>query len=403
MRLALLLLLSASLIACPGVDDDDATVNDDDAADDDDAANDDDSGDDDDASPPPLAFPPTSIWYQDVSSAPTHADSDAVVAWMAQDGNSFEPNNEFRMTLGFNIFSTDDPATLRDFTPTDDFFVGSCDPGRVPVPPGGSLEDEVDYACSSDGDCHLLVHYRPANLLYEMWRGDIPGGSHDGAEFFGGCMAVWDLERDYGWNTASGLDHDAMGRGVDCTSADAAGYPISPLVFTPEELAAGEIAHALRFVLPNRNIREDIYVAPATHSTPATSGPATAPPYGAHFRLKPQAALEATHSDVDFGALSPGAQVIVTALQTYGMFLSDGGNIALTGASDLHSDIKYCDHDRFTWCDDDPDRLLHEHDLKFLRITDFEMLDHGGPERTWTGDCTLLYSYDDQALTVTEN
>ena len=78
------------------------------------------------------------------------------------------------------------------------------------------------------------------------------------------------------------------------------------------------------------------------------------------------------------------------------MFLSDGGAIALTGESDFHSDIKYCDHDQFEWCDEDPDRLLHEHDLIFLRITDFEMLDNGGPERYWQGNCDLLYEYDDE-------
>ena len=39
--------------------------------------------------------------------------------------------------------------------------------------------------------------------------------------------------------------------------------------------------------------------------------------------------------------LSEGARVVARALQTYGMFLSDGGNIALTGAADRYSTAKW--------------------------------------------------------------
>lgn len=387
------------LLACNGSPPDDVS---DDTTDSEDTEGD--SGDDSgEPELPELSFPASSIWYQDVSAAAKHTQSDAVIGWMSQDGNSFEPNNELRMTLGIAVLETEDPSTLRPFVKNGSFYDGDCDFGRVPVPPGGSLEDEPDYHCATDGDCHLIVHYKPTNLLFEMWRADIPGGAYDSPVFNGGCTAVWDLERDYGWNTSTGLDYDKMGRGNECTSADAAGYPIAPLLFTPEELDAGEIKHALRFILPNRNIRDNIYVAPSTHSTGPTAGPSTAPPYGAQFRLKPQAALEAAHPGVDFSALPKGARVIVTALQTYGMFLSDGGSIALTGGTDRHSAVKYCDHDTYAYCDEDPNRLLHEHDLKFLRVSDFEMLDNGGPERNWGGNCALLYSYDDVSVAVSEN
>lgn len=347
-------------------------------------------------------FSPSSLWYQDRSGDPKHADSDAIVAWMSQPGNSFEPGGEFRIDMSITLYEADESVPFRSFTKTGDFYEGDCDYGQVPVPPGGALEGETDYACESDGDCHLLVVYRPQNLLFEMWRANIPGGAHDSSPFYGGCMAVWDLERDYGWNAVDGLDHERMGRGSDCTSADAAGYPIAPLLFTPQEIADGAINHALRFILPNRNIRRLTYVSPSTHSTGPTDGPITSPPYGAQFRLKGDAALAAAHPEIDFDALSPGGEAIIDALQRYGMFLADGGSIALTGMSDIHSEVKYCDRDLYEWCDEDPDRLLHEHDLKFLRITDFEMLDNGGPERTWTGDCNLLYRYDDALIQVVD-
>jgi serine/threonine-protein kinase len=348
-------------------------------------------------------FPNTNIWYRDRSNDPKHPDSDAVIAWMSQPGNSFEPNGEFRIDLSLTLLTADADAPFRTFQKNNSFYEGSCHYGRIPVPPSGSIEGEPDYHCAGDGDCHLLVHHPATHLLFELYRADIAGGAHDGDPFAGGCLIAWDLARDYGWNVAAGLDYDRMGVGVDCTSADAAGFPIAALLFTPEELDSGAVNHALRFILPNRNIRELIYVAPATHSTGATGGPATAPPYGAQLRLKKDADLTGAHPEVDLDALPRGARAVIKALQTHGMFLSDGGSIALTGGSDRHSAVKYCDHDRYEYCDEDPDRLLHEHDLKFLRITDFEMLDNGGPERTWQGDCTLLYEYDDATRTVVPN
>ena len=72
--------------------------------------------------------------------------------------------------------------------------------------------------------------------LYEMWRANI-----NGSDFQGGCLAVWDTTKTY----------DDTLRGDQCTSADAAGFPISPLLFTADEVAAGSIDHAIRFILPN--------------------------------------------------------------------------------------------------------------------------------------------------------
>ena len=90
-------------------------------------------------------------------------------------------------------------------------------------------------------------------------------------------------------------------------------------------------------------------------------------------------------------------------VQTYGMFMSDGGSIALTGATDQHTEAKYCDHDTYEWCDEDSDRLLHEHDIDFIHISDFEVLDNGGALYDYSGDCTLYYAYDSDIRQVVEN
>ena len=55
---------------------------------------------------------------------------------------------------------------------------------------------------------------------------------------------------------------------------DASGGMIAPLLFSAEEVAAGHIDHAIRFILPNSRIQYKEYVRPATHGT-GSSGWAT--------------------------------------------------------------------------------------------------------------------------------
>jgi serine/threonine-protein kinase len=169
-----------------------------------------------------------------------------------------------------------------------------------------------------------------------------------------GFVAVWDLNRVY----------PPSGRGDQCTSADAAGLPIAPLLFNADELAAGSINHAIRFILPNPRIRAHVYVHPATHAG-APRGPVNAPPMGARFRLK---------ASFDMSKLTPAAQVVARAMQKYGMILSDGGNIALSAQNDADTKAKYADID------------FGSHDLADLKVTDFEVVEMGTPIRL-TDDC----------------
>jgi serine/threonine-protein kinase len=246
---------------------------------------------------------------------------------------------------------TADASTLfRTFTPTGDFYSPDCDLAPVPVPQVGALEGESGYSCVHDGDCHLLVFDQPTNTLYEMWRADITGGV-----FSGGCLAIWDLDQIY----------PASGRGEQCTSADAAGLPITPLLFTADELAAGAIDHAIRFILPNARMQAGVYVHPATHAgAPSGSG---LPPYGARFRLRANYPLSTLPDE--------GTRTIARALQRYGMILSDGGNIALTAADDRFTTAK--------WDDVLPSGSTG---LAAILVTDFQMID-AGPRIPLTYDC----------------
>ena len=285
------------------------------------------------------------FWNRDVSGAPKAASSDAIIAALAAAGGW--GTGRMQIDFSIDVLAADASTPHLAFTPTSDFYSPDCDHVPVPVPANGNLEGETGYVCTTGGDCHLLVHDTAGAKLYEMWRANIASGS-----FTGGCLAVWDLAATY---------TDTL-RGDQCTSADAAGFPLSPLVFTADEIASGHLDHAIRFILPNDRIRRG-YVRPATHGT-ATTGGASAPPYGVHLRLR---------ADYPIAQLAPGARVVARALQTYGMYQADGGQIALTAQSDRHTIA--------TWSG-----LLGADDLAALAVTDFDVIDHG-PVIDVTGDC----------------
>jgi serine/threonine-protein kinase len=241
------------------------------------------------------------------------------------------------------------------------YYVPDCDLAEMPLPSGGLVEDYPTppltspfsgYNCSgfSNGDdCHILLVAPGESRLYELYHGTVDSGGN----FSGGCLAIWNLNMT-----------DPNGRGQQCTSADAAGFPMSALLFSADEIKAGHIDHAIRFILPNSMIRAKQYVMPATHGT-NTTGPATSGPYGFRMRLK---------ASYPISNLSPAAQVVARALQKYGMLMSDGGTIALTAQNDALSNVKWTDVGFDT------------NSLSVLKATDFEVVDYGTPI-TVNGNC----------------
>jgi serine/threonine-protein kinase len=293
-------------------------------------------------------LPAGSVWNQRIEEASVDSESDTIINYLYQNHTDAR---RFQIDFSLTILSATAATEHRPFTPTGDFFTPDCDPVAPPIPAGGAIEGESGYACLGDGDCHLIVIDADECRLFEMWRANITGSG-----FFGGCQAVWDLTRDYG----------TSGRGSYCSSADAAGLPIAPLLFTADEVLRGEIKHALRFAIPNTFIRHDVYVAPGTHATRQATGPVEAPPYATRLRLK---------AETDIDGLNPAARVIATTLKSYGMFLADGGNITFMGASDTMTQAKW------------PEVELGPHDLKALSWSDFEVVD-AGSRITWSdGDC----------------
>lgn len=294
-------------------------------------------------------FPDAAPWYQEVVETPVDATSATVIGALQAAGWGYD---RLQIDFSLDVLQADASTPKREFTPTGDFYSPDCDQVPVPLPEGGNVEGETGYACTNDGDCHLLVEDREGLRLYEMWRANVDSSG----TFHGGCLAAWDMSRVYGPD----------GRGSQCSSADAAGYPIAPLLFTADEVAAGEIDHAIRFILPNESIRDGAFFAPATHATNSGGGGAEAVPYGARLRLK---------ADFDTSRIAdPDALVIVRSLQTYGMVLADGGNIALTAQADTHTTAKWAD-------------LIDSHALVGIEPQDFELLELDGSAIALTFDC----------------
>ena len=74
-------------------------------------------------------------------------------------------------------------------------------------------------------------------------------------------------------------------RPADWTSADAAGFPILPLLLRADEASSGSINHALRFTIESSDIRTE-YTWPARHLTSNGTSSTNLPPMGQAFRIK---------------------------------------------------------------------------------------------------------------------
>jgi serine/threonine-protein kinase len=334
-----------------------------------------------DAVPLPHFTQPNAIWNQDVSSAPTRSNSGAMtqhledLATAIRGTDCFAPGAgsgcwgdsrkfDFQIDLSFYVLHATQATQTRPIVENSGYYAPDCEAAgfAFPVPPGGGIEGTGPppvYTCDTSDDCHLLVVNDETRVLYEAYN--VSNADATGVHAL--CGLGWNLDRVY----------PRYGRGEHCTSADGAGFPIAPLLFNADEVYAaaqvqGDIGHAIRFILGNNRMMNDRYVHPASHGTTATSDTnVNAVPYGSRLRLK---------STFDVAGFSPNenVRVLLRTLQKYGMFLSDGGGIPLTGEADTFTTHKW-------------DELnFDSHALFGIRPTDFEVIEAGDP-MTVTYDC----------------
>ena len=295
-------------------------------------------------------------WTEDVSGASPDARSSAIIAALKASGG-WGNGNKLQIDFSIPLFFANGSTPRQTITaPSGGYCYGGpdCDPVplQMPVPSNANIEGSTDLTCdTANNDCHMLVVEKDQKKLYEIYNATSASGSSIAAL---GAF-VWDLTKAY----------PPSERGDQCTSADAAGFPIAALLPTADEVAAGEVKHAIRFILPNPRMKKDVYVHPASHAGGPTSTDANAPPYGVRLRLK--SAFDAT-------TYSAGEKVIIASLKKYGMLLSDGGNIAFTFADDRTSTAKWAAQG------------ITAQSFAAITVDDFEVVDLS-PEIPLTDNC----------------
>jgi hypothetical protein len=230
-------------------------------------------------------FPPDHPWNWDISRHKVHPNSENYVKSIGAD-KPIHPDFGTVYGIPFVVVSGKQKKVAVTFEYADE-----SDPGPYPIPDDAPIEGGPD----ANGDRHVLVIDKDNHRLYELFHA---------------------FKTQDGWKAGSGaifdLKSNAM-RPEGWTSADAAGLPIYPGLVRYDEVKAGEIRHALRFTV-RRSQRA--YVYPARHFASRDADP-NLPPMGLRFRLK---------AGFDVSKFPKNCQVILRALQTYGMMVADNGS-----------------------------------------------------------------------------
>jgi hypothetical protein len=253
-----------------------------------------------------VPFPASSLWNTDISAAPVDPNSTVIINFI---GASIGLHPDFgsglyngsNIGIPYTVVGSQQPLVVVNYTA----YGSESDPGPMPI----AVTDPIEgYPNPGTGDRHVLVLDNVNCFLYELYSSYPQTASWDA-----GSGAVWDLlsneQRPYTW-----------------TSADAAGLPIFPGLARYDEVAAGQINHALRFTLQNS---QAAFIPPASHWA-ATSSNSLAAPMGMRMRLK---------ASFDVSGFSAANQVILNALKKYGMIMADNGsNMYISGAPDSRWD-----------------------------------------------------------------
>lgn len=245
-------------------------------------------------------FPANHIWNTAVDTLPVSANS---VTYVTTIGASTGLHPDFGSGLwnggpiGIPFITV--PGTQTKY-PATFTYADESDPGPYAIP----LSAPIEGGSGSTGDRHAIAVDTGNCILYELYS-----AYPQAASWQAGSGAIFNLSsnalRPAGW-----------------TSTDAAGLAILPGLVRYDEVAAGEIRHALRFTVPSTG---RAYVWPARHYASSLTDPKY-PPMGQRFRLK---------AGFDISPFPAEVQVILRALKKYGMMLADNGSAwYISGAPD---------------------------------------------------------------------
>lgn len=266
-----------------------------------------------------------SLWNVDISNWPVDPRSKAVMNFIGPTG--LHPDFGSGTWQGHILGIPYVVVSGQKLIPVEStLYPTESDPGPMPIP----LDTPMQGAPTPDPgtDRHIIALDRDTCREYDLWQGFAqPDGTWKASSTAYYDMLKGDNQRPWTW-----------------TSANAGGVPEFVGLVRYDEVASGEIHHALAFTLLHSS---NVFTPPAHH--PANmSKDAIAPPMGVRFRLR---------ADYDISGFSPQVQVILRALKHYGMILVDNGiDMYLSGAPDPH------------WNNDDLAKM------KRITTADFEMM-----------------------------
>lgn len=227
-------------------------------------------------------FGADNVWNADISTLPLDPGAGALPG-----GNLHADLGPSPYGIPFNVVGTSHPSVTKGQVAWD--YGGETDYGPYAVGP--------DIQAEGPTDSHVLTVNRDTCQLVEAFAAASFAGS---GPYRAGSGATWDLN-------SNALRPDGW------TSADAAGLPILPgLVRYDEVYGAGTINHAIRFTLAHTR---NAHVWPARHDAGAANSSYL--PMGERLRLR---------ASFDISGYPADAQVVLRAMQHYGMFVTDNGS-----------------------------------------------------------------------------
>ncbi len=249
-------------------------------------------------------FPRDNPWHEDITARPVAPDSAAIVGSIGADAPL-----GYNLDMNFVIVPASQPRVPVKIT----MYPQESDPGPFPIPANAPIENWPlahnedtgalptagttleQFQRTGTGDRHLIVVDPGNGRLHEFWQARLT---------------------DQGWEASQASTFDLKSntmRPEGWTSSDAAGLPVFPSIVRYDEVARGEVTHALRVTV--RRSRH-AYVYPARHFASPRMDPAL-PRMGERLRLR---------ASFDTSGFPPHARVILEALKRYGMFVADNGH-----------------------------------------------------------------------------
>src|SRR5579862_5633011 len=239
-------------------------------------------------------FPADNVWNTPITTLPVDPRSRAWLASMGSAdtnlhpdfGPTFDPSQPY-YGIPFTVIGPHQGFVRLHFE-----YASESDRGPYPFGP----DTPIEGGQHASGDRHAIMVDPRTCTLYELYD----AVWHPGGGSTAGSGAIWHL-------TSNAL------RPATWTSADAAGLPILPGLLDWEEVRSGHVDHAIRMTAEQT---DTAFIWPARHEAGARDDPSL-PPMGARFRLEASFPVK---------RYPPLVQVVLRAMQTYGLILADNGS-----------------------------------------------------------------------------